>query len=97
MAKRGILKGPKINRRHSTCTNAAERVILAAKSLPSVKKIVLGKIAPLRTTEPRLKFSPIPGGLKAQVRGATDQQDLFIYTSDAPGTERKLQEAWQLR
>lgn len=86
------LSGGKVTRAHTTATNEAARVVKRAEKLPCVSKIVLGVIVQsLPPGQARIKFLPITGGLRAEVRGSSSKQQLYIYTSDVSQTERFLQ------
>jgi len=78
----GVLRGPKISRRHSTYIPQAESVITTAKALPCVSKVVLGEIVATRGGMPRVKCVAVPAGLKVVVRGVRSQQTLFVYTTE---------------
>ena len=93
--KKGLLKGSKISRRHSTVIEAAEPLVEAAKALPQVSKVVLGEIVPLKGAPMRLKFVPVPAGLKMVVRGGATQQTFFLYTADPHATEHHLEAVWK--
>ncbi len=83
--------GGKVTSAHSTATEEAERVVKVAVTFPEVTKIVLGVIKPgLRSGQLRLKFLPITGGLRVEVRGISSVQQVFVYTSDAAQTEVDL-------
>ncbi len=83
--------GGKINHSHTTIIDAAQKVIVIAERLPEVSKISLGKItAGLPTGIHRLKCIPITGGLRAEIRGSSSKQQLFIYTNDPAATEQSL-------
>jgi len=77
---KGLLKGSKITRSHTTVIDAAIPAVSAAKESPSVSKIVIGVIMPTRTGQPHLKFAPIQAGLRMQVRGNSAVQIFFVYT-----------------
>ena len=92
--QKGLLRGKKFNSRHSTVIENAVPILNAAKKLAEVHKIVLGVIRSLRPAEPHLRFSPVPSGLKVQVRGRTAVQIFYVYTNDPAHTERILTEEW---
>ncbi len=98
MAKKtpkGILRGAKFSRRHSTMIGASHDLLRVARTLPAVRKIVLGQIFPTGTGKPRIKFSPVPGGLALDIRGPTSQQRFYLYTNDAARVQRTLEKAWK--
>lgn len=87
----GHVSGSKITQSHTTATEEAERVVKAAAALPEVSKIVLGVIKPgLRSGRLRLKFLPITGGLRVEVRGVSSVQQVFVYTAEPEQTQRAL-------
>jgi len=78
---KGLLKGSKFNGRHSTVIPDAIAAVEAARDCPHVSKIALGVITPLRAGKPHLKFNPVSGGLKMQVRGTHAVQIIWLYTT----------------
>lgn len=85
------IAGGKVNRSHTTIIDAAQIVIKTAESLTEVTKISLGVItAGLPTGIHRIKLIPITGGLRAEVRGSSSKQQLYIYTTNPEETERIL-------
>lgn len=86
------IAGGKISRSHTTIIDAAKKVVLKAEKLPEVNKISLGKItAGLPVGSHRIKCIPITGGLRAEIRGTSSKQQIYIYTSDYLSTEQALQ------
>jgi len=81
----------KLTDTHSTATETAAIVIEALAKLDAVTKISLGAITHIGGGERRLKCLPITGGLKVVVRGSGAVQDLFVYTSDIPATQRQVE------
>ena len=79
---RGLLKGPKFNGRHSTVIPSAIAAVEAARDCQHVTKIGLGVITPIKSGPEHLKFTPVSGGLKMQVRGAHAVQVFWLYTGD---------------
>jgi hypothetical protein len=59
-----------------------------------VSKIALGIITPLRAGKPHLKFSPVSGGLKMQVRGAHAVQILWLYTTRPDDVIAEITAKW---
>ncbi len=94
MAKNGVLRGKKFNGNHSTFIAEAELVIVTAKTMTQVKKVVLGVIAPKNSSQPRLKVTPVQGGLRILVRGKNAIQELFIYGDDLDAVIKKLTTKW---
>lgn len=78
--RKGVLRGPKLNYRHSSYIELAEEMILAAKALPEVTKIILGPIKNAGGGTPRITARPIPAGLSLSVRSSHQVQKLYIYT-----------------
>ena len=93
--KKGLLRGAKFSSSHSTVISETVHVLEAAKALPEVSKVVLSVIKPSRADRPRLKFSPVPAGLKMQVRSRTAIQIFYVYSGDPSETQRKLEGAWE--
>ena len=91
---KGLLKKGKFSLSHTTAIEDAIPLLRAAKNSPSVTKIVLGKIDPLRPSKPHLRFTHILAGLKMQVRGKNAVQIFFVYTTKPLETERHLQKIW---
>ena len=94
-APKGLLRGSKLSSRHSTVIEYAIPLIEAAKRHEAVSKIVLAEIARVGGGNPRVKFVPIPAGLRMVVRGPNNQQVIFLYTSQASTVQTFLKNAWQ--
>ena len=95
--KKGLLRGPKNNRNHSTSIDEAANAIRAAKLCPHVTKVSLGlikPISPLRGAPPHLKFVEMSGGLKMQVRGQNAVQLIWLYTIKPTETIAFINERW---
>ena len=95
--EKGLLKGAKFNGRHSTVIPSAIPAVEAARDCPHVTKIALGVITPLRSGPEHLKFSPVSGGLKMQVRGAHAVQIFWLYTTRPDDTIAEITEKWDQR
>ena len=80
--KKGVLSGPKINKKHSTYNNLAEKVIVALKPHPAVKKIVLGPIKPIGNGLQRLTVREDRGQVRIQCRDITSVQILWAIGVD---------------
>ncbi len=93
--QKGVLDGRKVSNRHSTVIKAAQTLISAAKALEAVSKVVLGPIQDIGPGAQRLKFTPIPAGLKVAVRGSSAIQIIFVYTAEPSAVRQRLEEAWQ--
>lgn len=91
---KGLLKGPKFNGRHSTVIPGAISAVVAARECEHVTKIALGVITPIRVGKPHLKFSPVSGGLKMQVRGANAVQVFWVYTTRPDDAIREIESMW---
>jgi hypothetical protein len=62
-----------------------------------VTKIALGVITPIRAAQEHLKFSPVSGGLKMQVRGTHAVQVFWLYTTQPQATIDDITKAWKAR
>lgn len=79
--KAKVLKGRKISNRHSTYIAEAGTVIVAAKALPAVSRVVLSEIKRTHAAPRAIKIDPVPAGLRVSVRGRTAVQRLYVYTA----------------
>jgi hypothetical protein len=95
--EKGLLRGAKFNGRHSTVIPDAIAAVEAARDCPHVSKIALGVITPLRSGPEHLKFSPVSGGLKMQVRGAHAVQIFWLYTTRPEDTIAEITAKWDQR
>jgi hypothetical protein len=94
-AKKGVLKGPKFNGRHTTYIDAAEPLIVAARDLACVTKVTIGPIENTHAHGSHFRIRPQPSGaLKLLVSGGGASQTLFVFTTDAATTEAELHRAW---
>lgn len=82
MSRRGVVGGTKMSTRHQTYVPGAERVIVTAKSMPEVNKVVLGPIKPARNGRAVVKCSCVPVGLRLMVRSPRGCQILFVHTKE---------------
>jgi hypothetical protein len=94
---KGLLRGAKFNGRHSTVIPSAIPVVEAARDCPHVTKIALGVITPVRAAEERLKFTPVSGGLKMQVRGSHAVQIFWLYTTRPEDVIAEITNKWNER
>jgi len=94
---RGLLKGSKFNGRHSTVIPSAISAVEAARDCEWVSKIALGVITPIRTAEEHLKFTPVSGGLKMQVRGAHAVQVFWLYATRPDDVVEEVTRKWNER
>jgi hypothetical protein len=92
---KGLLRGPKFNGRHSTVIPSAVRVVEAARDSEHVTKIALGVITPIRAGQEHLKFMPVSGGLKMQVRGAHAVQVFWLYTTRPEAVIEAITQEWE--
>lgn len=92
---RGLLKGSKFNGRHSTVIPDAIPAVEAARDCPHVTKIALGVITPLKSGAEHLKFMPVSGGLKMQVRGSAAVQIFWLYTTEPQKTIDDITKKWE--
>jgi hypothetical protein len=91
---KGLLRGPKFNGKHSTVIPTAVHVVEAARDCPHVSKIALGVITPIRAGAPHLKFNPVSGGLKMQVRGTHAIQIFWLYTTRPDEVSEEITGKW---
>jgi hypothetical protein len=94
---RGLLKGPKFNGRHSTVIPDAIPAVEAARDCLCVTKIALGVITPLKSGPEHLKFMPVSGGLKMQVRGSVAVQIFWLYTTQPQEAIAEITQKWNSR
>lgn len=94
MPKKGLFKGSKIAKSHSSVVSEAVPMIEAAKGLPQVSKVVPSEIVRVRGGEVRIKFMPVQAGLRMVVRGVQSQQEVFVYTGEPAVVERLLRGRW---
>ena len=94
---KGLLKGPKFNGRHSTVIPSAIPAVEAARDCPQVTKIGLGVITPLKAGAEHIKFTPVSGGLKMQVRGTHAVQVFWLYTTRPEEAIAEITAGWEQR
>lgn len=80
--RKGVLKGSKVSKQHSTYNSVAERVIVALKPVPEVNKIVLGPIRQLSGGERRVTVREDRGQAKVQCRDIGSVQVLWVIGAD---------------
>jgi hypothetical protein len=95
--QKGLLKGAKFNGRHSTVIASAIPAVEAARDCPHVTKIALGVITPIRAGAEHLKFTPVGGGLKMQVRGTGAVQVFWVYTTHPEEAIEEITKKWEAR
>jgi hypothetical protein len=94
---RGLLKGPKFNGKHSTVIPSAIAAVEAARDCAHVTKIALGVITPIKSGEEHLKFTPVSGGLKMQIRGVHAVQIFWLYTTHPQDVIDEVTRKWDSR
>lgn len=94
---KGLLRGPKFNGRHSTVIPSAIPAVEAARDSEHVTKIALGVITPIRAGQEHLKFTPVGGGLKLQVRGTGAIQIFWLYTTRPDDVMEEITKRWEQR
>jgi hypothetical protein len=94
---KGLLRGSKVTRSHTTVIEAAIGAVNAAKASEHVSKIVIGVIEPTKKGKPHIKFSPVQAGLRMRVRGNTAVQSFFVYTNRPDDVIRVITDKWQER
>ena len=94
---KGLLKGSKVTRSHTTVIDTAIAAVNAAKDSPHVSKIVIGIIKPAGKGQPLIKFTPIEAGLRMQVRGNSAVQIFFVYTSRPDDVMQEITAKWKAR
>jgi len=94
---KGLLKGSKFNGRHSTVIPSAIPAVEAARKCQHVTKIALGVITPIRAAQEHLKFTPVSGGLKMQVRGTHAVQVFWLYTTHPDDVIQEITKKWDER
>lgn len=90
-ARKGLLKGPKFNGKHTTLIAVAERVVVALRDDPRVTKIIIGMITSRRGRTTVVKALPINAGLRVTVVSPQNVQELFVYTDDTPAVKAMVE------
>ncbi len=80
----------KITRSHTSTIEKAEEVVAMIQKLPEVTKISLGIIKHIGVGKPTVKFHEITGGFKAVIRGNISIQEIFVYTKDPSGVQKRI-------
>jgi hypothetical protein len=94
---KGLLRGSKFNGRHSTVIPSAIPAVEAARDSQHVSKIALGVITPIRAGQEHLKFTPVGGGVKMQVRGTAAIQIFWLYTTRPEEVIEEITKKWEQR
>ena len=76
---------------------SAVPAVEAARDCEHVTKIALGVITPIRAGQEHLKFLPVSGGLKMQVRGANAVQVFWLYTTQPEAVIEEITRIWENR
>jgi len=93
--KKGVLKGPKFNGRHTTYIDAAEPLIVAARDLDCITKITIGPIENTHAHGSHFRIRPQPSGaLKLLISGGGASQTLYIHVTDVAMATAALQQVW---
>ena len=90
MKKRGLLRGNKFSRSHSTVIPEAEEFLVCAKSIDLVNKIAIGLITACAAGPVRIKIKTDPHALRVQVRGRSAVQTFYLYGGDLSAIESAL-------
>lgn len=95
-----LLAGPKISTSHQTVIPDAKVLVMAAKELSCVKKVVPSVVSSMRPGKTHIKFIPIQAGVCLQVRGVNSVQIFFIYTTDIADiaiVQNRLSTVWKTK
>jgi hypothetical protein len=93
--QKGILAGKKISNNHQTISKESETVILTAKKLEEVTKIVISVIKPVRPGKRSIKRKPINAGFEITVRGSNIIQTLYVYTKEPDKTWSEIESTFK--
>ncbi len=85
----GICAGGKVTH-HQKTTRLAAQIILRAKALDFVRKIVLSRIATTGSSRRRVRVRDVPAGLFVQVFVDSIEQQLYLYTPEREQTRLAL-------
>jgi hypothetical protein len=89
-AKKGLLRGSKFSRSHSTVIQDAEEFLTVAKDIDLISKISIGLITPCSAGPVRIKIQIDPHALRVQVRGRNAVQTFYVYGSDLEAIRAQL-------
>lgn len=92
-----VLRGAKVGRRHTTFIPHSEVVIQTAKAIPEVSKVVLGRVAQVRSAKSFMRTERTKTGIKVVVRGSAAWQQLFIFTTEPDMVANRLKQAWDAK
>jgi len=90
--KKGLLRGTKFSRSHSTVIPDAEEFLACAKSIALVNKISIGLITPCSAGPVRIKIKTDQHALRIQVRGRSAVQTFYLYGGDLDAIEKCLRQ-----
>lgn len=93
MPRKGVLRGTKVSKQHSTYNSVAEKVIVALKPLAAVNKIVLGPIKQLSGGERRVTVREDRGQARIQCRDIGSVQVLWVIGADVTLLQQTLEQA----
>ncbi len=88
--KKGLLRGRKFGRSHSTIIQEALSFIALAKSIELVNKISIGLITACTAGPVRIKVKTDQHALRVQVRGKSAVQTFYLYGNDLEGIRTQL-------
>jgi hypothetical protein len=88
--KKGLLRGSKFSRSHSTVIPDAEEFVALAKTVDLVSKISIGLITPCAAGPVRIKIKEDQRALRVQVRGRSAVQTFYLYGSDLEAIHSRL-------
>jgi hypothetical protein len=88
--KKGLLRGNKFSRSHTTVIPEAVEFLAYAKGIAMVNKISIGLITPCPSGPIRIKIKTDPHALRIQVRGRSAVQTFYIYGGDLSAIEQSL-------
>ena len=91
MGKKGVLRGKKISKQHSTYNGVAEKVILALKENPLVNKIALGPIKHLSGGSRRVTVREDKGQVRIQCRDIGSVQVLWAMGTSPENVRQFLE------
>ncbi|HEX2918140.1 MAG TPA: hypothetical protein VHN81_06450 [Edaphobacter sp.] len=88
--KKGLLRGNKFSRSHTTVIPEAVEFLACAKGIALVNKISIGLITPCPSGPIRIKIKTDPHALRVQARGRSAIQTFYIYGGDLSAIEQSL-------
>lgn len=87
----GISSGGKVTN-HQKITRMAAPIILRAKALEIVRKIVIARLCNTGSNRRRVVVRDVPAGLFIRVAGDCVEQELYLYTPQREQTRLALQD-----